>query len=281
MRGGLVALGLLGLLSFVTPSNAQDFDTPTLRGTSPFIPAAPTYTRWAGAYAGGQIARTSTDMNFAGATQDLIAYALRTTALENQQHPSTWGVLGKSNPSGMSYGVFVGYNTQFSDVIVGVDFHYNRANTFANAPMTPIRRVTSAGGNVYDLTVEGAASMHITDYGSARVRAGWVVGNFLPYATLGFAVGRANVTRSAHVYGVENPATPCGPPANNCTPFDFSASEVKDAQFLYGWSAGGGLDVMLMPNFFMRGEFEYIAFTKTQGIEVHLGAARIGAGVRF
>ena len=28
---------------------------PTLRGSSPFIPAAPTYTRWAGFYVGGQI----------------------------------------------------------------------------------------------------------------------------------------------------------------------------------------------------------------------------------
>ena len=39
--------------------------------------------------------------------------------------------------------------------------------------------------------------MRITDYGAARLRGGWVVGNFLPYATLGVAVGRANITRSA------------------------------------------------------------------------------------
>ena len=45
-----------------------------------------------------------------------------------------WGVLGKANPSGSSFGGFVGYNTQWSDVIVGIDLHYNRSDFFANAP---------------------------------------------------------------------------------------------------------------------------------------------------
>lgn len=255
---------------------------PTLRGTSPFIPATPTYTRWAGFYAGGQVARSSTEMNFAGATEDLIAYLLRTTALENEQRPSQWGVLGKEYPSGISYGVFVGYNVQFSDVIVGVDFHYNRSDFFATAPVTPITRAVTAGGNTYNVTVDGAASMHITDYGAARARAGWIVGNFLPYGTFGFAVGRANITRSANVFGEENPAVPCGPPAvNTCVPFNFATSEVKNAHFIYGWSAGGGVDVLLMPNFFVRAEFEYMSFTEAQGIKADIGTARVGAGFKF
>src|SRR5262245_27659887 len=115
MRRCLVVV--FGLLAFVTQTNAQDFETPTLRGSSPFIPAAPQYTRWGGVYAGGQIGQSSVEMNFSGATKDLIAYLLRTTALENQQHPSAWGVLGKTNPSGISYGVFAGYNLQFSDAV--------------------------------------------------------------------------------------------------------------------------------------------------------------------
>jgi outer membrane immunogenic protein len=270
------------LLAFVTQTNAQDFDMPTLRGTSPFIPAAPTYTRWAGFYVGGQIGQSSTEMNFDSASKELVGYVLRQSSLEEDAELSDFGVLGKSYPSGLSYGAFIGYNVQFGDVVFGVDFHYNRSNFFANAPVTPITRVVGAGGLPYLVTLDGAASMRITDYGSARLRAGWILGNFLPYGTFGFAVGRADITRSARVFGQENPNDPCGPPAvNNCTPFNFSASDSKDAAFLYGWSAGGGMDVMLMPNVFVRGEVEYISFVKAQGILAQIGTARVGAGFKF
>ena len=125
--------------------------------------------------------------------------------------------------------------------------------------------------------------MRITDYGAARFRAGWVVGNFLPYATLGVAVGRANITRSAHVFGHET-RRPCDPrPASPpATPFNFSTSEAKNAAF-HLWLVGrpSASTCMLMPNFFVRGEFEYIGFTEAQGIKADIGTARVGAGVKF
>jgi len=270
------------LLAFVTPTYAQDFETPTLRGSSPFIPAAPQYPRWAGFYGGGQFGYSSVEMNFAGATKNLVGFLLRQSSLEREQHPSEWSTLGKVNLSGISGGAFIGYNVQFSDVVFGFDIHYNYANFSGGAPANPIRRSVAAGGNTYDVTVEGGASMHITDYGSARLRAGWILGDFLPYGTVGLAVGRANITRSAHVFGQENPNTPCGPPAvNNCVPFDVSASEGKNGAVLYGWSVGGGLDVMVASRIFVRGEFEYINFTKAQGMLAQIGTARIGAGYRF
>ena len=271
MRRSLVALCLL---AFMTPTHAQEFDVPTLRGSSPFIPVAPKYTRWAGFYFGGQVGQSSAEMNFEGATKDLIGFLLRNSALENSQHPSEWTTLGKANPSGVSYGVFAGYNVQFSDVIFGIDLHYNRSGFAASAPVTPIRRVVVADGTAYDVTVEGNASMRITDYGGARLRAGWILGNFLPYGTFGFALGRANISRSAHVFGIEDPG-------GTNTPFDFFTSDNKNAAFLYGWSAGGGMDVMLMPNFFVRGEIEYTWFTTVQGIQSQIGTARVGAGWKF
>jgi outer membrane immunogenic protein len=281
MRRSLV---VLCLLAFMTQTHAQEFDVPTLRGSSPFIPAAPKYTRWAGFYAGGQIGQSSSEMNFAGATEPLVAHILRNTALEDQQRPSDWAVLGKANPSGRSYGLFAGYNVQFSDVIFGVDLHYNRSSFSANAPVTPIGRIVTVDGVEYDVDISGSASMRITDYGAARLRAGWVVNNFLPYGTVGLAVGRADITRSATVSGTQtvvctavNDPPGCGVPL----PFGNSISESKNGHFLYGWSAGGGMDVMLMPNFFVRGEIEFIWFAKAQGIVSQIGTARVGAGWKF
>jgi opacity protein-like surface antigen len=275
----------LSLLSCATPAFAGDFEMPTLRGSTAFIPAQPTYTRWDGFYFGGQVGHSSTGMNFSGATESLISYLLRTTALENEQHPSEWGVLGKSFVTGSNSGGFVGYNTQWADAIVGIDLNYSRGSFFANAPVAPIARVVSAGGNTYYVNIAGDASMRIIDYGSARLRGGWAIGNFLPYATLGFAVGRADVTRSAQVSGAENP--PAGYPTVACDPltgcvaFSYSASDARNGAFIYGWSAGGGLDVLLMPNFFVRAEYEYLSFTKIQGIEARISTARVGAGIKF
>ena len=140
-------------------------------------------------------------------------------------------MLGKASTSGAIGGGFVGFNTQWQDAILGLELNYNRAKFFTNAPVDPITRVTAAGGNVYLLNLSGDASMRITDFGSLRIRAGWSFGNFMPYGTLGLAAGRADVTRSARVAGVENP--PPGYPgvacrtAPNCTEFDFSESESK------------------------------------------------------
>jgi opacity protein-like surface antigen len=271
MRRWFVGLCLIGLAS---QASAGDFDLPTLRGSAPFIPEAPKYARWSGFYFGGQIGYGIAQTDYSEATESLVAFMLRELALENEARPSEWQVLGSASNSRPVFGGFFGYNSQWDDVIVGVDFHYNSGGFSTVAPVNPIRRVVGAGGNVYDLDLSGSATMRILDYGSARVRGGWIVSNFLPYATLGFALGRADISRSATAVGTETSGA-------IVTPFAFSASESRKAAFIYGWSAGGGVDVMLMPNLFLRGEYEYTAFTKIQGIEARISTARFGAGLKF
>ncbi len=282
MRRWFVALWLIALTARAV---AGEFEMPVLRGSTPFVPAAPTYTRWSGFYVGGQVGGNSTHMDFAGATESLIAYLLRTTALENEQHPSQWGVLGSADVTGTSYGGFIGYNSQWDDLIIGIDLHYNHGGFFANAPTNPIARAVSAGGNNYLVNITGNASMRITDFGAARLRAGWIFHNFLPYATFGFALGRADVTRSVTVSGAENPpagypTVPCDPLAG-CTEFSFSTSDAKTGRFIYGWAAGGGMDILVMPNVFVRAEYEYLNFAQLSGIKAQINSARIGAGLRF
>ncbi|MGH6771326.1 MAG: outer membrane protein [Xanthobacteraceae bacterium] len=282
MRRWFVALCLIGLAS---GANAQEFELPTLRGSSAFVPAAPVRTNWAGFYFGGQLGRSSAQMNFSGATESLVRFMLRELALEEEAQPSTWQVLGSKDTSGVNGGFFFGYNTQWDEAIIGFDFNYSRGTHAATSPIFPIARMTSAGGNIYLVNLTGTGSMEIHDFASARVRAGWAIANFMPYATLGFAVGRADVARSANAFIVENP--PPGYPgtlcssAPNCTEANFSQSETKNDAWLYGWSAGGGLEMLVMPNIFLRGEYEYINFTKVQGIKAQIHSGRVGAGLKF
>jgi outer membrane immunogenic protein len=51
--------------------------------------------------------------------------------------------------------------------------------------------------------------------------------------------------------------------------------------FLYGFSVGGGLDVALTPNFFLRGEFEYVQFAPISNNTASISTVRGGAGFKF
>jgi hypothetical protein len=121
---------------------------PTLRGTDSFVPDAPGpyyRPRWSGFYAGGQVGGGVASMDFSGTTRPLVAHELRELALENQQHPSLWQVLGRSNTSAGSYGAFVGYNIGWEGVILGFELNYSGTNFSSDAPVSPLTRVTAAG----------------------------------------------------------------------------------------------------------------------------------------
>jgi opacity protein-like surface antigen len=237
MRCLLVALGLM---ASICGAAAQEFELPTLRGSQgfAFAPDSPACcSGWGGFYAGGQVGFGSTTMDFSTATQDLVAHELRQTALEATQSVSTWQVLGKAHPSSTSFGFFVGYNVPWESLILGVEAKYNRTNFLGTAPVTPLLLNTSDGSHVDNVNLTGTASMRITDILTLRGRAGWEVGNLLPYVTVGVAVGRADLARTATVVGQQDP-TPAPDPlacdpaaAPPCIPFAYSESRQADRCF--------------------------------------------------
>jgi outer membrane immunogenic protein len=279
MRRLLVAFGLIASMS---DALAGGFETPILRGSDAYVPAAPQpapqLVKWSGFYGGGHVSYGFASMDFARASQEPVAHMLRELLLENEQHPSQWQVLGKANAGGGGGGVFFGYNNRWEDVILGFELNYSRVSHHADAPVSPISRVTAtSNGLIYLVNLTGAASMHITDLATIRARAGVQVENFLPYVMIGAAAGRANISRSAIVIGTESTTT--DPPI--VTPFTFSEGETKNGAFLFGWSVGGGLDMMVMPNVFLRAEAEYVAFSPVWQIKANVITARVGGGFKF
>jgi len=197
----LVALGLVGGL--LSPAFAADYDLPTLRGSQPVTPIAPvttvgpaTFTRWSGFYVGGDFSYNFTQGDFSSATQPLLAFSLRSLTLEEVAQPSTIPVLGNGAANAFGGGGFLGYNTQWQDLIIGVEANYTHTNLNATATSSPLggtsspSRVFSAGSASYDVSLSGTGNLHLTDYGEARARAGYVVGNLLPYGFVGVVVGR-------------------------------------------------------------------------------------------
>jgi opacity protein-like surface antigen len=269
-------------MGLVSDAFAADYTLPTLRGSDTFVPATPNYFRWEGFYAGGHITYGDAHADFSSATDPLIAYGLRNTNIEGQVGVSEWQVLGSADTGAAGFGGFVGYNTQWDDLVFGLELNYTRSSFGATAPSTPIAlNVTDSDGN-YNVYSSGSASMSIQDFAVVRGRAGWVVDNFLPYATVGFAVGRADLAVSSTVV-FQNTITPIPNPAPGCalTPCVVTSSQNKTSAFLYGYAVGGGLEVALTRNIFARGEYEYIQWAPIWQITSHINITRLGVGLKF
>jgi outer membrane immunogenic protein len=275
-------IGALVGLAFAPSAFAGDFDV--LRGPQSVGPA--TFTRWSGFYAGGQFSYSDASTDFSGATTPLVAFSLRELALENDDHPSQWPVLGKTTTASTGYGGFVGYNTQWQDLILGFEGNYTRSSFSTTAPDSPLSRVVTAQGNTYSVTLTGSGRLQLTDYGTLRARAGWIFNNFLPYGFVGVAIGRDNYSVTSLVFGQQDPSSPPVVPCNttlapNCVDYSFANSAAKDPTLMYGFSVGGGLDFALTQNIFLRGEYEYVRFAPIAGIVAAISTARIGAGIKF
>ena len=65
------------------------------------------------------------------------------------------------------------------------------------------------------------------------------------------------------------------------TPFFFTEGETKNGAFLFGWSLGGGLDVMVMPNVFLRARSRICGFSPVRDIKANITTVRVGAGIKF
>jgi hypothetical protein len=110
----------LAVLGLASPACAQDY--PFLRGSETVGPA--TFTRWSGFYAGGDFSYTSAIVDFSNATGPSVALSLQDTVVQQQFAPSQLQTLGKAGDSAFGYGGFLGYNTQWQDLITGVEATY-------------------------------------------------------------------------------------------------------------------------------------------------------------
>jgi opacity protein-like surface antigen len=203
-------------------------------------------------------------------------------------------------------GAFACYDMQWQEVIIGAEVTYAHPNVTANAPTTPMGRsftqAPDSTGSIteYDIDASANASLHLTDYATFRARAGWAANNiFLPYGFAGFAVGRGNYTSSStvtwetatsspitEIVGTQLVTIPASDPVIPCAGLEtcasYGAGNTQNGNiWLYGFDAGVGVDIALMRNVFLRGEFEYLHFFPVKGITMDFATASAGIGVKF
>jgi outer membrane immunogenic protein len=269
---------------WASSAQAADYepsDFPTLRGSSPYIPASPRHTNWNGFYAGGQVGYGASYMDFSKAGRSINAFDPSIAFTSPFGSVSSWASLGTDTGKGATYGAFIGYNLQLDDLILGVEANYNHTNLFGSSSATRCydavlttcsAAITLGDGNDYNATVNATASMRITDYGTARLRAGWVADNVLPYAMIGLAVGRAEISRYA---------TATGTPTGAGTPFTRTEGTVNSSMLAWGYSAGLGVDMLIYRDLFVRAEYEYVQFFLVSDFRSQIHNGRLGLGMKF
>ncbi|MFC0241896.1 outer membrane protein [Rhodopseudomonas telluris] len=274
MRGVLVAAAMVAAAA----QGAHAADMPefgALRGA--VVDTPPGVVNWQGFYVGGQAAYGTSDMDFSNATSDITARMLVNTSIENEGGVSSWPVLGKTSSHGQGWGGFAGYNAQWDDVVLGIEANYLHGNFGGAQTGSMSRFFSTTNGYTNSVLYQANAAINVKDMGSARLRAGWAFGSFLPYAFGGVALGQADIIRSATVSGTQVNASAA--PGFTNVPFYSTGSQVQNNHFIYGYSAGLGMDMMLYRGLFLRAEWEYQKFAAP--INTAVSTVRGGIGYKF
>src|SRR5262245_33865508 len=107
--------------SWATSACAADYepsDFPTLRGSAPYVPAAPRHVNWGGFYGGGQVGYGASYMDFSKAGRSINAFDPNASFTAPFGSVQSWVSLGNDTAKGATYGAFIGYNLQLDDLIL-------------------------------------------------------------------------------------------------------------------------------------------------------------------
>jgi len=96
----------------------------------------------------------------------LVAYLLRHTTIQAEAQVSQWPHLPRSSATGTNFGGFIGYNSQWENLILGVEPAYNLGdNMSTQAADTIARSYQASDGYLYNVNVTSRAAMTFKDYG--------------------------------------------------------------------------------------------------------------------
>lgn len=250
---------------------------PVLRGS-----VSPGFARWDGWQAGIQAGFGNMNTDFGNSTTPLVAFALRNTLLEAEASPSTWTTLPSNTTNGWVFGGFIGYNWQWSELVVGWDLGYKHPSNLNSSTGNSLSRRFDTSDSVrHDVTIDAQSSFKLVDYATLRARAGYAFGEFLPYAVVGAAVGRFNYQTTVSVTDVMTNLVPPVPTVGDLGTFIQSASAGQTNTFAAGIAAGLGVDWALTPGMFLRAEWEYVLFAPVNGTRANTNTGSIGVGARF
>jgi opacity protein-like surface antigen len=195
--------------------------------------------------------------------------------------------LTKKDSRNTAYGGFMGYNAQWGQVVLGIEGNYSHTSITGASTDSIGRSFVTSNEFRNDVIVDSVASATLKDYATLRLRAGYAWDWVMPYMTAGFAVGVVDYNRYARVRITETDVSAAaldltdGIAPRPGGSLDESKSDAKTNAIAYGYSLGGGVDVGITQNLFVRGEYEFVQFHKVGGIPIQISTFRVGAAAKF
>src|SRR5262245_34949781 len=150
---------LCAVLATLLTDGARAADWP-LRGSL----APPTYVRWDGAQVGVEVGWGTLRNDFGNSTAPLVAFILRNTAAEAEFSPSSWTTLPSGTTNGPVFGGYIGYNMQWDQLVLGVDFGYKYANISINANDAITRQFTTSDQVQNVVSIDARSQIKLVDY---------------------------------------------------------------------------------------------------------------------
>jgi len=246
-----IALSVAALA--LTAGSALAADLPSRKGP-PMLPPPPPPPMWTGFYVGlnaGGTWANSNSVNLASGglvfdpAPGLVAIGPATAAAIGSS-----GTLHGFNNGGFIGGGQVGYNWQFyNNFVVGVEADIqgiasgNSNRSFATS--VPVTAGNFVPGFAANQVVSASRSL---DYlGTVRGRLGWLfTPTLLIYGTGGLAYGGVSLNSSTFGAAIPSPI-----------PFTGWAGSSAFSDTRVGWTAGGGVEWMFMPNWSAKAEYLY------------------------
>jgi len=261
------------ILAAASPERAVAADWP-LRGT-----VDPSFVRWDGWQFGALAGYGNLNSDFGNSAQSQVAFILRNSTLEAEGAPSTWTTLPGRTTNGAVFGAFLGYNWQWSELVLGADLAYQHPSILQSSADGSLRRIFDTSDNVqHDVTISAQSAFKLVDFATLRGRAGYAFGPWLPYAVVGVAVGRFNDATSVTVIDA---MTQLPLPGTFLGTFQQSGSDGRKNIFAFGVAAGLGVDWAITPSVFLRAEWEFIGFNHVNDVRPDVQLGQLGIGVRF
>ena len=294
MRRFVVAAFMTAMAQAANAADLPDLtDLPILRG--PVREGlSRTNRNWDGYYVGGQIGYVASAFDFSNASYSDTSFMLRNSVL--QAPVSRIQVFGKNDIQSTSFGGFAGRNWQWEDVVLGVEANYNHmSKTFSSTSNSIGRAIVNPAGEfvpanhvyTHNVNLAGSARMEIQDVMTFRTRAAWAAGDFLPYVFAGGAVARVAGSRLL-TYNetlvdtfTDASTTPATVTNTNTVYPTLTSGQSRSNNFIAGYTAGLGMEVMLFGGLFARGEWEYVRFANYMDIKSSLNTVRGGVGYKF
>ena len=275
---GMIAAGGFASSVIGTGAMAADFGGTALRGSiapPPYQDSSP----WDGFYVGGSAAYSSGDFKPRTSGYSALAPQLKGTTLDAGANLASDLSAHNGNGREGAYGGFIGYNTTWEDVVIGIEADYQNTDVKFNSTTSVSRQFIDSVGVNNAYTASSQVASRITDIATLRGRAGYAYGNALPYLTIGVGVihGKSTVNASVNDVGTDTNAPQKYLPFN----VTYTAGYANRDKWAVGFAVGAGVDYALTQSIFLRAEYQYLRFNSFDGVEVNLNNAKVGVAAKF